>query len=198
MLFRSMPIQPPAGEPYESQVRDVFQRIAGDLALLIDHPVKIRSSSAQRWKCKPAGTRRVHISFKLSFDLRGQMSYGALVVPLPDAITLASYLLMVPDEHVPAKRALTTLDQPTKDAMLEVANFIGGATDGALRLRFPQGLSVRSKGCQGLRAEQPPGFPYKIGDDLIVGKAKVLIGDFPSFDMLLILPLLTPENAPAG
>jgi hypothetical protein len=167
-----MPTQPSAGAPYEAQVRDILERIAADLTMLTDHPVKIQSSSAQRCTAKPAGAKRVHIAFKLSFEWRGQMLHGALLVPLAEAISLACFLLLVPDDGVKAKRALTTLDQATKDAMLEIANFIGGATDGALRHHFPQGLSVRSEGCQGLRPEQAPAFPYKPGEPLIAGRAK--------------------------
>ncbi|MEO6711302.1 MAG: hypothetical protein ABI054_00100, partial [Planctomycetota bacterium] len=127
---------------------------------------------------------------------RGKLLYGALLVPLPDAITLACFLLAVPDDAVEAKRKLTDLDQPTKDAMLEIANFIGGATDGALRMRFPHGLAVRSLGCQGLRAEQPPAFPFPAGEELIAGRAKARIGDFPVFNMILIMPVLVGETAP--
>lgn len=192
-----MPSQASAGEPFESQVREILARVAADLGMLIDHPVKIQSTAVQRWTSKPSGARRVHIAFKLGFDVRGEMRYGALLVPLPDAITLASFLLLVPDEGVKGKRLLNDLDQPTKDAMLEISNFVGGATDGALRVRFPQGLSVRSLGCQGLRADQPPAFPYKQGDELIVGRAKARIGEFPQFEMLLVLPVLTAESAPA-
>ena len=120
------------------------------------------------------------------------------MLPLPEAISLASFLLLDSKEGVLAKRALTDLEQPTKDAMLEIANFIGGATDGALRRHFPQGLSVRSLGCQGLRADQLPAFPYKPGDELILGRAQAQIADFPSFEMLLVLPMLVSANVPAS
>ncbi|HUR29580.1 MAG TPA: hypothetical protein VM509_15430 [Planctomycetota bacterium] len=194
----AMPAEAPAGEPFESQVREVLTRIAGDLATLIDHKVSLESTSAQLAASKPGGKKHVHIAFKLSFEWRGQRLYGALLVPLPEAITLACFLLTVPDEAVALKRKLTELDQATKDAMLEIANFIGGATDGALRTRFPQGLAVRSLGCQGLRAEQPPGFPFEKGTELIVGRAKARISDYPVFNMVLILPVLTPESQPVN
>ena len=193
-----MPAHVSAGEPFESQVREVLTRITADLSMLIDRPVKLESTSAQRSQAKPAGRKHVHIAFKLSFEWRGQLLHGALLVPLPDAITLACFLLTVPDEAVALKRKLTDLDQPTKDAMLEIANFIGGATDGALRTRFPQGLAVRSLGCQGLRVEQPPGFPLPPGAELIVGPAKARIGDYPVFSMILVMPVLAPESLPVS
>jgi hypothetical protein len=191
-----MATQVSAGEPFESQVRAILTRVAADLTMLIDHTVKVESTSAQRCQAKPSGRKHVHIAFKLSFEWRGQSLYGALLVPLPDAITLACMLLTVPDEAVALKRKLTELDQPTKDAMLEIANFIGGATDGALRMKFPQGLAVRSLGCQGLRPEQPPAFPYQQGTDLIAGRAKACIDEYPVFNMILIMPVLTPESLP--
>ncbi len=193
-----MPTHSPAGAPFESQVREVISRVAGDLSMLIDHQVKIHSTGAQRWRSKPAGNEQVHIAFKLSFDLRGETGYGALLMPLPEAISMASLLLMVPQDVVRAKRSLTELDRTTKDAMLEIANFVGGAADGALRVRFPKGLSVRSMGCQGLRPQQPPGFPYKTGEELIVGRAMARIGEFPAFEMLLVMPVLSLEAAPAS
>lgn len=187
-----------AGEPFESQVREVLTRVAGDLSMLIDHQVKIESASVQRCKEKPSGRKYVHIAFKLSFEWRGKTLYGALLVPLPDAISLACFLLTVPDEAVALKRKLTELDKLTKDAMLEIANFIGGATDGALRLRFPQGLAVRSLGCQGLREEQPPAFPFPADEELIVGRAKARIGDYPVFNLILIMPVLSTDSVPVS
>ena len=191
-----------AGEPFESQVREVFTRIAGDLGMLIDHQVRIESTSAARSNVKPAGAVQVHIAFKLSFDVRSELGadlrYGALLVPLPDAISMAGFLLSNSTDEVVRKRAQPDLDQATKDALLEVGNFIGGAADGALRPRFPQGLSVRSRGCQGLRVDQPPGFPHKPGEDLIVGRAQARIEGLPSFEMILILPLLAALKAPAN
>ncbi len=187
-----------AGEPFESQVREVFSRIAGDLCMLIDQHVRIESTGAERWSAKPVGAAQVHIAFKLSFELRGELRHGALLVPLPEAISLAGFLLLGSADEVKLKRAEPGLDQATKDAMLEIGSFIGGAADGALRPRFPRGLSVRSGGCQGLRADQPPGFPHPAGQDLIVGRAQACIAEFPSFELLLLMPLLAAETAPAS
>ena len=184
-------------EPFESQVRDVLARVASDLGLLVDRPVEILSTSTARCRTKPVCNKQVHIAFKLLFEWRGQTLYGSLLVPLPEAVSLACLLLVLPVEALTAKRASNELDQPTKDALLEIGNFIGGAIDGALRLKFPQGLSVRSLGCQGLRPEQPPAFPHKPADEWIAGRAQARIGQYPAFELLLILPVLVAESVPS-
>lgn len=186
----------PPEDTNEAQVRGVLGRIASDLSMLTDRTVRLDVKAARRCNSKPAGSRGVHIAFKLLFDWRGKQLHGALLLPLPEAISLAGYLLMQPEEAVAAKRAETCLDQATKEAMLEIANFIGGATDGALRLHFPNGLSVRAQGCQGLRADQPPAFPFKTGEELIEGRGTGRIGDGAAFDVLLILPVIAEQRTP--
>ena len=190
-----MATKPTADDPIAGQVREVLERIASDLTMLTDQQIKILSSRAQRCKAKPACGPSVHIAFKLALEWQGSKFHGALLLPLPEAISLAGFLLMLPADAVAAKRSLSNLDQATKDAMLEIASFVGGATDGALRMHFPRGLSVRSHGCQGLRAGQSPAFPYNPGDELIEGRAQVRIGDFPPFELLLILPVLSTQGA---
>lgn len=190
--------QPVAKDPIESQVRRVLERIASDLSLLTDKPFKILASQAGRSRTKPVGAHGVHIAFKLAFEWRGQTLHGALLLPLPEAISLACFLLMLPAEAVAARRAQTQLDQATKDAMLEIGSFIGGAADGALRAHFPQGLSVRSLGCQGLRAGQPPAFPYQAGQELIEGRGSASLGEGAAFELVLILPVISEKSAPVS
>jgi len=182
----------------QAQVRGVLERIASDLSLLTDRPVRLECSAARRCSSKPAGSGGVHIAFKLRFEWRGQRLHGALLLPLPEAIALAGHLLMQPDELVAAKRAEPSLDQGSKEALLEIANFIGGATDGALRLHYPQGLSVRALGCQGLRPEQAPAFPLAAGEEWVEGRGTGRIGAGLPFECLLILPLIREQAAPVG
>jgi hypothetical protein len=180
--------------PIESQVREVLERIASDLSMLTDRTVSILSTKATHSLTKPSGDGGVHIAFKLTFDWRAEQLHGALLVPLAEAIALASFLLMLPEPTIAKRRAQATLDQATKDAMLEMANFSGGATDGALRVRFPSGLSVRSQGCQGVRAGQAPAFPFQEGDELIDGRATARIGDGEPFELVLILPVIREQG----
>lgn len=180
----------PAENNDQQQVDEIMQRIAGDLSMIVDRPLKISTAPAQRSQTRVAGTKLVHISFKLGFQHGGRITHGCILIPLPDAIALACYLMMVPDDGVKSKRNLTTLDAGTKDSMLEVANFIGGATDAALRSIGMQDIRVRSEGCQGVRPNVRPAFSYEEGSTLIVERAKAQLHTWPPFEMLLLLPVL--------
>lgn len=169
-------------------VEETFQRIAGDLGMIADRPIEVSNVTTERATKRAAGRDVVHVSFKLGIQHEDSIAHGALLVPLPDAITLACYLMMIPDESVKTKRAMTTLDAGIKDALMEVGNFVGGATDAALRgLGFP-GLEVRSEGCQGVRANVRPAFVYEEGSDLVVGRCKLRIHTWPEFEAVLMLP----------
>ena len=80
-----------------------------------------------------------------------------------------------------------------KDAMLEIGNFVGGATDAAVRGLLNGEVSVRSEGCQGVQAEAVPIFVYQPGTPLVIGEAKLKLHDFASFKLILQLPVLTDE-----
>lgn len=173
-------------------VEEVFQRIASDIAMIADRKLDITSIKAKRANKRAVGRGNIHISFKLGIETPGGILHGCVLVPLPDAISLACYLMMVPDDGVKSKRSDRNLDSTTKDAMLEVANFIGGATDAALRaLGLDEAIKVRSEGCQGVRADVRPALIYQEGDTLLIGKAKAVLHEFPVFDMVLILPDLS-------
>ena len=49
-------------------------------------------------------------------------------------------------------------------------------------------LSVTSKGCQGVRADVRPAFPYEEGAELLVVRAKTKVHDFPSFELIGMFP----------
>jgi hypothetical protein len=170
-------------------VEKVAHRIADDVSLVVDRPFVIEKLAVSRETKRPAGKDRVHISFKLEFQRGGESSFGCLLVPLPDAIALACYLMMVPDDAVKQRRTATDLDRATKDAMVEVDNFVGGATDGVLRGIAP-GTSARGAGCQGVRANVRPAFPYEEGAPLLVGRARAKLHTYDAFDMILVLPVI--------
>jgi hypothetical protein len=170
-------------------VETILRRIADDVSLVIDRPLAIERLSAARVFKRPAGKARPHISFKLAFESGDHVTYGSLLVPLPDAIALACYLMMVPDDAVKQRRSAKDLDRATKDAMVEVDNFIGGATDGALR-RIAPATKARGAGCQGVRPDVRPAFPYEEGAPLLVGRATTRVHTFDPFEMILILPVI--------
>src|SRR5262245_34921476 len=186
-----MSITTKAGGVTDAQlVGDIFERIASDLGMIIDRAVEIEGTTVERMHRRAEGRGQVHISFKLGFKSREQIEQGCVLIPLPDAITLAAYLMMLPDDEVRALRPASELDRSTKDAMLELGNFIGGATDAVIRNALSEGYSVRSQGCQGVRADVRPALQYEEGSELIVGRTQARIHDFESFEMILMLPAI--------
>lgn len=176
----------------------VLERVATDVAMITDHEFVIESVATERVRERTHGRGKVHISFKQAYQVRGETRHGCVLVPLPDAMCLAGYLMMVPDEAVKKRRDDKEPDQMTKDALLEMANFVGAAVDGALREGLGIGVTVRSEGCQGVRANVRPAFPYEEGDPLLSVTARAKIHDFPAFDMIVMVPvvdgLLTPDE----
>jgi hypothetical protein len=176
-------------------IEETFQRIAGDLGMIADRAIDVADVTTERVRHRASGRNVVHVSFKLGIQHEDEILHGVLLVPLPDAITLACYLMMIPDDGVKTKRALTTLDAGLKDAMMEVGNFVGGATDAALRGLGLPGVEVRSEGCQGVRANVRPAFAYVEGSELVVGRCKLRIHTWPQFDAILMLPPLSSTAA---
>lgn len=169
-------------------VEEIFQRIVGDLAMIADRDFVVDSISAESAVRRPAGLGKIHISFRLGFREEGREHHGCLLVPLPDAITLACCLMMLPEEAVQSSRELTTLDVTTKDAMLEVGNFITGATDAALQALGYDHLEIVFEGCQGVKPDVRPALDYSEGDELVLGTAQARLASFPADTMILLLP----------
>jgi hypothetical protein len=171
-------------------VDELLQRIAADLSMITDRDLVVGSSKVERMTERPFGKGKVHISFRLGFEQEGNVHHGTLLVPLADAISLACYLMMMPDDGVKEKRSMKSIDDTLKDAMLEVGNFIGGAADGALREASGISAKVRSEGCQGVKGNVRPMMIYNEGDSLVIGKAKATVHEYPEFEMILMLPEL--------
>jgi len=170
-------------------VGGVLKRLNADLGMILGREFGFGAPRLERATERPAGKGSIHISFKLAFRQEGGAKrHGALLVPLADAITMACFLLMIPEETVTARREETTLDTALKDAMLEIGNMIGGATNTALAELGLAGWSARSEGCQGVRADVRPAFPYTEGSELLVARVATTLEPFPSFELLLLLP----------
>lgn len=135
----------------------------------------------------------MHVSYRLRMtisDSGGEPteSWGCPLLPLPESISLACYLLMVPDDAVAGHRSDKDLDEITKDAVMEVGNFMGGAVDGCLRSLFGGRVIARFGGCQGVRADVRPAMPYEEGSPLIQATGSCKIADFPRFEFLMMMP----------
>lgn len=171
-------------------VEDILHRVASDLAMICDRELDVDVHSVEKHAERTVGKGGIHISFRLGFEQEDKRTHGCLLMPLPDAISLACYLMMVPDDSVKGKRSLKDIDESIKDAMLEVGNFIGGAADAALRESSSVVAKVSSEGCQGVRPNVRPALCYNEGEGLVVGRARSTIHEYPEFEMILMLPEL--------
>jgi len=171
--------------------RELLERIAGDLGMMIQYELNLEKERVERVRSRPAGADRIHASFRLSFSREdGRKEYGALLLPLPDALTMAGMVLMIPKETIATLRKEVSLSDALKDALLELGNFIGGACKTALGKLGLTGWSACFEGCQGVRPDVPPTFPYEEGSELIVARTTTSLQPFPPFDLILMLPVL--------
>lgn len=172
-------------------ITGLLARITSELGTMIGHELVVEAPAVERAHTRPAGKGQVHVSFKLALGRAdGSKRFGALLVPLAEAITMASYLLMTPDDELPRRRAETQLDPALKDAMLELGSLIASACRTALAEIGAAGWSMSAEGCQGVRADVRPAFPYSEGSALAVGRARARLEPFEPFELLLILPAL--------
>jgi hypothetical protein len=170
-------------------IRTLLERVAQDLGAILGRELVLTALDITRARSRPAGRGQVHISFKLGLTKEGgPKRFGALLVPLPEAITMAGCLLMLSEETLAARREESTLDLATKDALLEIGNVIGAAGGTALAALGAAGWSLQSEGCQGVRAGVRPAFPYEEGSDLVVARIGTTFDPFPPFELLLMLP----------
>ena len=167
----------------------ILDRVSHSLAAITGCGLGHGGLTVARERTRPAGRSAIHISFKLCFDHDGGRTlYGALLVPLPEAITMACYLLMMPEDAAASRRAEPTPDPCLKEAMLEIGSLIASACNTALAALGAAGWTVRSEGCQGVRANVRPAFPYAEDDELVVGRVTARLAPFPPFELIVMLP----------
>lgn len=166
----------------------LFQSIAADLAMIMDAEVSFGQPRVDRETERRAGADQVHISFRFLVHHDGKDHHGSALVPLADAITLAGHLMMMGPEDLEEARQATDLDRTMKEAMLEVGNFIAGAIDAVIRTWYPAGATCRSVGCQGVRADVRPAFPYEEGDPIVVGATEAKVASNPPYTIIVQLP----------
>jgi chemotaxis protein CheY-P-specific phosphatase CheC len=180
-------LTPPMPED-ETVVLNVLNRVATDLSMITDRAFDVQSFEVARIEERERGLDEVHISFKLMVSQQGGRQFGCFLMPLPEAISLACYLMIVPDDSVVEQRLRRDLDASLKDALLEIGNFIASSVDEALREHCDGAVEVRSASCQGVRPGIRPAFPYEDGEALLLAKAQVSIHEFEPFELLLMLP----------
>ncbi|QDV07451.1 hypothetical protein Poly30_29760 [Planctomycetes bacterium Poly30] len=170
-------------------VNEIFDRVASDLAMLSDRDFEILGVEYEERTDRPAGPGLIHVSFRFGIvGAGGDVEHGAMILPLPESISLAAYLMMQPDTAVADLRLLTKIDHAIKEAMLEVGNFVAAAGEAALRAIGSPAISVIFEGCQGVRADVRPALPYEEGTTLSVGRAKVQIAGAAPVEMVVMVP----------
>ena len=170
-------------------VEGLVHKIAESLVPLIDRDLNVGAITCDVATERPAGKDCIHVSFKLGFTIDGTASHGCVLVPLPDAIALGGYLMMMSDAVVKRHRGDSDIDAAMKDAMLELGNFVAGAADDVMR-SYVAGASVRPEGCQGVRADVRPALEYVEGDELVVGRAVVRLAKYSEFELIVVLPIV--------
>ena len=170
-------------------VRGIVERAFNDIEMLTDHELKTSAIRCERVNERVTASGCIHISFRIEFGINGASPHGCLLIPLPEAIAIACYLTMMPDDSVESHRKDTDLTRTMKDAMLEISNFIGGAADQFLRgWEGDNGFSARSAGCQGVADGAIPNLAYSKGDELILAHIETKVHEFDTFDAILIVP----------
>jgi hypothetical protein len=182
-------VEPVASD--EALVATLLERIGEDLSMMLGRELDFDGVAVAREATRPAGAGCIHISFKLGVQHDdGRRGHGSLLVPLPEAITWACLLLMIPEESLQSRREETTLDGALKDAMLEIGNMIGGACNNGIAELGLVGWTLHSEGCQGVRSDVRPAFPYEEGSPLVVARMSSRLEDSPPASLVLMLPPL--------
>lgn len=172
-------------------IAGILKHVSGDLGMLLGRELCLEAPRIERAHTRATGAGQVHISFRLGFvDEDGQRRSGALLVPLPDAMTMACLLMMLPEDQLATRRLEPAPDNTLKDGMVEIGNLCGGAIKSALAELGLSKWSADSEGCQGVRADMRPAFPYTEGNELVVARIRGRIEPFPASELVLMLPLL--------
>lgn len=170
-------------------LNEIFERVASDLSMLADRDIEIHSMDYEERDNRPAGEGVVHISFRFGIHTgTGEVHHGAMIVPLGESIALAGYLMMLTDEQVGQMREAGAVDQSTKEALIEVGNFVASASDSSLRALGARCDRVIFEGCQGVHADVRPRLEYEEGAALSVGRARVSIAGMPPVECVTMLP----------
>lgn len=175
-------------------LQEVLQHIAVDLAMISDRGIKVGNTVTERMDHRPAGLGQVHISFRMDVYQGDDCQPACMLIPFVDAVALAGGLLMLPEPTLFESRKEVALDGPAKDAMLELGNFIAGATGVAFRELELGEFRVDFGGCQGVRADVRPALAYREGQNLLVARSTMTLQGFEDQTYVLMLPAMVVDS----
>lgn len=171
-----------------------WSRIADDLALFSDGALALEKVEAEMVEALPAVRGGIHLAFKFGIEHGDRIQHGGLLVPLADAITLACLSIMLPREDVAEQRQRSDLDEPVRDALIEVSTWIARSLGASLRT--PEGLALRieSESCQGVREGARPAIAHEPDECWVELRARVRLAEWPAFEATLLVPDLEEER----
>ena len=98
------------------------------------HDFALEVSSVERCDERPAGTGCIHISVRfVCQNATGTTASGALLLPLPAAVTMTGILMMLPEATIAELSQSEDLDSELRHGMLETGSMLVNAIDDAAR-----------------------------------------------------------------
>lgn len=131
----------------------------------------------------------IQVVFRIGFLIKGRARMGLIGISLPEALTLAGSLLMLPTDAVAENRVKDAPDEGDKEAIMEAGNLIAGAFDAVLSKRVNGSVEVKFFGCQGLEAGSPPWISGFGSEALGVRHHSASFANFDPFHMVLAIPV---------
>lgn len=165
-----------------------WSRIADDLALFCGSALALEEVEAGIVEALPAVRGGVHLALKFGVEHGDRIRRGCLLVPLADAITLACLSIMLPREDIAEQRRRSDLDEPVREALIEVSTWVARSLGASLRA--PEGLALRieSESCQGVREGARPAIAHQPDERWVELRALVRQAEWPAFEAILLVP----------
>ena len=168
--------------------------ISENLGSLIDKPVVLEAGEPEFLNAEIFAAERKGKFILLSGDLEKDYKGPVHVLcGLAEAITFASYMMMVPEEVVTKNREEETFTEEHQETFGEVGNIVFSALDEALRSKAPGKVNIRIKDQE--PCEFPGDTPKAFTDEAcVLYSFTCQIADFPKADAAILIPLEAAEK----
>ena len=166
----------------------LIDETAASLSLLSDFQLGEPAADDAVQSERPQGAS-VEVAFRFGFSIGGRARMGILSMPLPDILSLADSLLMLPTADIEKGREESAPNEGQKEAILEAGNLIGGAFAGALGRRLTSENAVQFFGCQGVAQGKSPWISGHTGEPLAIRRHGANFGSFAPFTVTLAIPV---------
>ncbi|MEZ5989092.1 MAG: hypothetical protein R3F30_08205 [Planctomycetota bacterium] len=162
-----------------------LEAMSGGVGALIDRPVAMTASGRPFELDGGTGRKPWPTCVALTGQLEKASGGGAhLLLGLAEAVAMASYMMMVPDEAIRAARQAGTFSEDDRESLSEVGNVVFSAFDECLRAHADGRLEVRHR--EVTRADDTAAL---LGDGrFLVQPLSCAVGEFPAAEAWLVLP----------